>query len=281
MAEAFEYGEGQDTLTLRFQADNFPDEYLDVSRINVGVVENGEIVGAAAEYVPVAAAAGSEEFTTVTLRGDFAADVAFYVSFLNDNYIEGYGDRNVYLVDAEINGVDVEDASADLFQSGDYGPFYFDGDAAASQPEPEPEPEPEPVPGQEVRGTAGADLLVAGAGPDTLQGFGGDDTLGGGAGDDVLLAGAGADVLIAGAGDDVLTTNSGRDAVVFNPGDGADTVTDFTVLSDIVWLGDNEGGRFEEIERDGVAGTLVSYEGTGDELWLPGALGLGAVNVIA
>ncbi len=279
MAETFEFGEGPDALVLRFQADNFPDEWLDAARINVGVVENGETVGAAAEYVPVSAAAGSGEFTTVAIRGDFAQDVAFYVSFLNDNYIEGYGDRNVYLVGAEINGQEIEGGTADLFQSGDYGPFWFDGDAAA--PAPEPEPEPEPVPGQEVRGTSGADLLVAGAGPDTLQGFGGDDTLGGGEGDDVLLAGAGADVLIAGAGDDVLTTNSGRDAVVFNPGDGRDTVTDFTVLSDIVWLGDNEGGRFKEAERDGVAGTLITYEGTADELWLPGALGLGAVNVIA
>ncbi len=273
----FEYGEGPDALVLRFQADNFPDEWLDAARINFGVLPGNEYQGTTDEYVPITAPFGSEQFDTVTIRGDFPADSSYFVSFLNDNYIEGYGDRNVYLVDAEINGVDVEGGTADLFQSGDYGPFWFDGDAAA----PAPEPEPEPVPGQEVRGTAGADLLLGNTGPDTLQGFGGDDTLGGGAGDDVLLAGAGADVLIAGAGNDVLTTNSGRDAVVFNPGDGRDAVTDFTVLSDIVWLGDNEGGRFEEAERDGVAGTLITYEGTADELWLPGALGLGAVNVIA
>lgn len=277
MAE-YTFGEGADALVLRFTADAFGE----AARINAGVLENGAIIGAAAEYVPIEAARGSEG-DTVTIRGEFPADAAFYVSFLNDNFIEGEGDRNVQLVGAEINGVAVEGAAAELFSDGDYGPFYFDGDAAA----PAPEPEPEPVPGVVVRGTASADALYGGEGPDTISGLAGDDVLAGKGGDDVLNGGAGSDVFTGGAGDDLITTNGGRDTVVYTPGDGRDAVTDFDPDADSIWFG---GGTviadvaFADAERDGAAGALVTFAGDPDsEVWLPGvsASELGFVTILA
>lgn len=263
MAE-YTFGEGPDALVLRFTADVFGE----AARINAGVVENGSIIGAAAEYVPIEAARGSEG-DTVTIRGDFPADVAFFVSFLNDNFIEGEGDRNVQLVGAEINGVAIEGAAAELFTDGDAGPFWFNGDAMA----PTPEPEPVPVPGVAVRGTASADTLYGGEGPDTVSGFGGDDVLVGRGGDDVLLGGAGSDVLFGKAGDDTITTNGGRDTVVLGYGEGSDTVTDLAKELDIVRLGGADG-VVSEVTRDGVAGTLVGFASDPAEVFLPGVSGL-------
>ncbi len=89
-------------------------------------------------------------------------------------------------------------------------------------------------------GGAGNDVLSAGAGNDRLSGFSGNDALFGGAGNDRLSGGSGNDKLYGGLGRDVLTGGSGRDAFVFdtkpNKKTNLDTITDFNVKNDSLWL---------------------------------------------
>ena len=75
----------------------------------------------------------------------------------------------------------------------------------------------------------GDDLLDGEGGGDTLYGDAGDDTLYGGADDDTLDGGSGDDTLYGEAGTDTLTGGLGADTFVFAAGDGADTITDFTI----------------------------------------------------
>ena len=75
----------------------------------------------------------------------------------------------------------------------------------------------------------GDDLLDGEGGGDTLYGDAGDDTLYGGADDDTLDGGSGDDTLYGDAGTDTLTGGLGADTFVFAAGDGADTITDFTI----------------------------------------------------
>ncbi len=110
----------------------------------------------------------------------------------------------------------------------------------------EPEPEPEPVPGQNIRGTAGADTLTGGV------------------------------------GDDTLTTSSGRDSIGFVPGDGDDVVTYFAPGLDTLWLGMGDVAPvLAAATRGGVARTLVTFEGDDGSVFLAGATGLSADTVKA
>ena len=90
---------------------------------------------------------------------------------------------------------------------------------------------PSVVPGVEVIGTPGADLLEGGAGDDTLIGLGGADTLIGAAGDDSLNGGNGGDSLEGSAGNDTLIGFNGSDDLFggagddsLNGGNGADSL---------------------------------------------------------
>ena len=82
-----------------------------------------------------------------------------------------------------------------------------------------------------LRGTVGADSIVAGDGPNTVFGLAGADTIDGGAGADVLEGGDGADLLIGGDGNDHLDGGLGNDQLfggvdddqLFG-GDGNDTL---------------------------------------------------------
>lgn len=84
-------------------------------------------------------------------------------------------------------------------------------------------------------GEAGKDVLTAGAGADLLDGGVDDDTLSGDAGDDQLLGGDGNDTLSGGTGNDALSGGKGNDTYLFSADSGADTVTDTSGVSTIVF----------------------------------------------
>lgn len=65
----------------------------------------------------------------------------------------------------------------------------------------------------DLRGTRGADLVLAGAGDDRVATGGGADAILGGLGNDRLAGGSGADILAGGAGDDLLRGGCGADVL--------------------------------------------------------------------
>ena len=99
-----------------------------------------------------------------------------------------------------------------------------------------------------VRGGSGADTiygldnewsierLYGDGGNDTIYGRGGWDIIYGGAGDDIIDGGAGRDSIVGGTGDDTLTGGSGSDIFYFWEDHGTDTVTDFNVAEDKIYL---------------------------------------------
>jgi len=105
---------------------------------------------------------------------------------------------------------------------------------------------------QVLTGTADADILLGGAigvtsgsDADTLNGGDGNDHLNGGYGNDTLNGGAGNDLLKGRFGDDSLTGGDGADTLYYHiqevqgkflSADGNDTMTDFTIGTDIIQL---------------------------------------------
>jgi hypothetical protein len=105
---------------------------------------------------------------------------------------------------------------------------------------------------QVLTGTAAADILLGGAigvtsgsDADTLNGGDGNDHLNGGYGNDTLNGGAGNDLLKGRFGDDSLTGGDGADTLYYHiqevqgkflSADGNDTMTDFTIGTDIIQL---------------------------------------------
>jgi Ca2+-binding RTX toxin-like protein len=73
----------------------------------------------------------------------------------------------------------------------------------------------------EVKGTAGSDVLDGGADGDLVLALGGDDRVHARAGDDCLVGAAGDDRLLGGAGYDRLTGGSGADRLDGGSGDNA------------------------------------------------------------
>ena len=71
---------------------------------------------------------GSYKPDTVTIRGDFPAGAACFVTVWDDP--QGNGARRVQLVGAEINGAPIEDAATDFDKAGDYGPLRLAAPAA-------------------------------------------------------------------------------------------------------------------------------------------------------
>ena len=105
-----------------------------------------------------------------------------------------------------------------------------------------------------LSGGSAGDVLSGDEGADTLRGNGGDDVLFGGEGNDTLEGGAGNDVLWGGAGADTLRGGADNDLYIFGRGDGRDEIQDRVVVNGT--------------QREG---------GTGDVLFLTGALGIGDI----
>ncbi len=71
----------------------------------------------------------------------------------------------------------------------------------------------------QLSGTVGHDVIVAGRGDDVVEGRGGNDVVCGGNGDDRVNGGAGADRLSGGSGEDRLSGADGDDALTGDDGD--------------------------------------------------------------
>ena len=129
---------------------------------------------------------------------------------------------------------------------------------------------------QVLTGTADADILLGGAiavtsgsDADTLNGGDGNDHLNGGYGDDTLNGGAGDDLLKGRFGDDTLTGGDGADTLYYHiqevqgkflSADGNDTMTDFTIGTDIIQL--------EEYRVIGdETNTLAEFKASFDTKW--------------
>jgi Ca2+-binding RTX toxin-like protein len=104
------------------------------------------------------------------------------------------------------------------------------------------------------------DTLNGGDGNDLLVGAPGNDTLDGGTGNDVLIGGYGLDTLSGGAGADVFVFNAPLDA------GNADTITDFTVGEDKIYLDQSVFGA------DALTSNLLSYEQATGALTYDGTL---------
>ncbi len=88
----------------------------------------------------------------------------------------------------------------------------------------------------DVLGGSDGDTLDGGDGNDHLNGGYGDDTLNGGAGDDLLKGRFGDDTLVGGDGADTLYYHIQEVQGKFLSADGNDTMTDFTIGTDIIQL---------------------------------------------
>lgn len=83
-------------------------------------------------------------------------------------------------------------------------------------------------------GGLGHDTILGGYGADSLQGGAGADLIIGNQGADVILGGAGADTLRGGLGMDTVTGGAGADTFEIVLGGARDTITDFTVGTDVL-----------------------------------------------
>ena len=120
-----------------------------------------------------------------------------------------------------------------------------------------------------INGTAGNDVIVAGAGADTINSLGGNDRICGGAGPDDISTGDGDDFVLAGPDADTLRGQGGHDTLVGNAGGGdVDDAGDLLLGGDgndfiDGWVGnDRMVGHGGDDELRGEAGTdVASYVG--------------------
>ncbi len=104
---------------------------------------------------------------------------------------------------------------------------------------------------------------------DVINGQGGDDSLWGLSGDDILRGGSGDDTLVGGAGLDQLWGGEGCDRFLLEINQGLDFIFDFQVNHDVLGLtvGLSLGSlAIDQLEIDGVTGTLLSHQVTGEGL---------------
>ncbi len=120
--------------------------------------------------------------------------------------------------------------------------------------------------GDLVDGGHGDDSLFGGSGADTLFGAHGNDRLWGGNANDSLYGGAGEDTLRGGSGDDTLTGGDDADNFVFTQNNGADTVTDFQLQTDVL---DFSPWNLSPSEQIQVLTSILSNDG-GSLIYLPG-----------
>ena len=87
-------------------------------------------------------------------------------------------------------------------------------------------------------GDGSSDTIYGGEGDDQVDGGGSADKLYGGSDNDALFGGTNNDTLYGGASSDTLTGGTGADVFVFSTaiGSSIDTITDFSVADDTIWL---------------------------------------------
>ena len=103
--------------------------------------------------------------------------------------------------------------------------------------------------GDKFTGNGGRNDFYGNDGNDTLIGSGGEDDLGGDWGNDRIVGGTGVDHMSGGGDNDTMTGNSGEDDFNFNwdlADSGVDTITDFEVGIDEIWVASWWGGLSTE-----------------------------------
>ena len=92
-----------------------------------------------------------------------------------------------------------------------------------------------------IYGDSGSDTIYGGDDNDLIDGGSAADALYGGSNNDTLIGGSNNDTLYGGGSSDTLTGGTGRDAFVFSTAIGAsvDTILDFNVEDDTIWLEDS------------------------------------------
>ncbi|WP_135468734.1 carbohydrate-binding domain-containing protein [Crenalkalicoccus roseus] len=123
---------------------------------------------------------------------------------------------------------------------------------------------------ENAEGGDGNDTIIGNDAGNRLRGWRGDDLIEGHGGDDTLHGGAGNDTLRGGTGNDVLIGGPGADLFVFALGDGQDWIEDFTSGLDRIRIEGVTSGAVSvaAATRAGTPGTLVSYGGWGDGIFL-------------
>lgn len=105
-----------------------------------------------------------------------------------------------------------------------------------------------------ITGNGVRNILTGNAGADNLRGLGGNDTLNGGAGHDKLDGGIGNDTLVGGSGNDTFIFAS-----TLNGTTNVDTVSDFNVPADTIWL---ENAIFTKLVGTGTMSGVQFYAST-------------------
>ncbi|MFL9451249.1 Calx-beta domain-containing protein [Tolypothrix bouteillei VB521301_2] len=103
-----------------------------------------------------------------------------------------------------------------------------------------------------------SDVIKGGNGNDRIFGGDGDDWVYGEAGDDLLWGNDGQDLLWGGAGNDYLTGGQGNDRFVLASGEGTDTINDFHVGEDVIYL--VNGLKLSDLSRTTFLGSTLIYE---------------------
>ena len=91
-----------------------------------------------------------------------------------------------------------------------------------------------------IYGDGSSDTIYGGDGRDSLDGGSSADKLYGGSSSDTIVGGSNNDTIYGGGSSDTVTGGTGSDVFVFSTGIGTsvDTITDFTVVDDTIWLED-------------------------------------------
>jgi Ca2+-binding RTX toxin-like protein len=112
-----------------------------------------------------------------------------------------------------------------------------------------------------MSGSAGDDTVNGGSGDDTVNGGSGHDRVYGGAGRDAVSGGIGNDTVSGGAGNDTLSGNGGRDVFLFDTrlskSSNVDTIKDFNVASDSLWL---DNSVFTQLGRGSPKGVKLAAD---------------------
>lgn len=236
---AIDLGAGADTLVLRIAQDFWQ------ASAQYKVFVNGTQVGGT---LTAAALRKNNEADTVTIKGNWGAQVSLGVEFVNDGWaFDVTLDRNLFLVGTTLNGRDM--ATRADFLGNELKSFTFTKPAAGIAV---------PAPGAAAlrEGDGLANTLVGTAGNDIIEGRGGAD---------------------------VLTGGAGADTFVFRAGAGGDRVTDFASGVDRLLFSGVDPASIKAVAatQGGIAGTMITYGSTaGDGVFLAGVRGLASGDLV-
>ncbi len=213
-------GAGDDTVYASLGADTvFAGEGDD--KVDGGAGDDVILAGAGADSVTGGAGAdtiymGAGDDTVSAALDDGADVIGGGVG--SDVLMAGAGADTVF--GGQAAGI----AGADVIEAGAGADLVFGGRGA------------EALESDRIDAGAGRDTVYAGVGADSLVGGMGDDLLFGGSGADTIDADAGNDTIWGGAGNDALQGFGGADVFGFAGGSGSDTIFDFSVDADVIWL---------------------------------------------